>query len=154
MRDIRQRIVSEASLTPGGIHKWTGCAGVRQKLGDTRSSVTRSSLTQAIEVYHTLGSPGLLVSVYEQALAWELDQAGLAVRRQLDVPLKYKIQIATPLRIDLLVVDLVIVECKATSRYNEVIEARVLTYLRSMQLKLGVVFNFGEIYVKDFCIAS
>ena len=55
----------------------------------------------------------------------------------------------TPLRLDLLVVDLVIVECKATSRYNEVFEAQVLTYLRLMQLKLGVVINFGEVLVKD-----
>ena len=114
------------------------------------NEVSKIILNAAIEVHRTLGGPGLLESVYEEALAWELTQAGLAVRRQIDVPIKYKGQVlTTPLRLDLLVVDLVIVECKATSRYNEVFEAQVLTYLRLMQLKLGLVINFGEIYVKD-----
>ena len=53
------------------------------------------------------------------------------------------------LRLDLLIQDLVIVECKATSRYNEVFEAQALTYLRLMNLKLGLVINFGERFVKD-----
>lgn len=104
----------------------------------------------AIELHRTLGGPGLLESVYEEALAWELRQVGLAVRRQLQVPIKYKGQLlATPLKVDLLVNELVVVECKATSRYNDVFEAQTLTYLRLMSLKLGLVINFGERYVKD-----
>jgi len=82
--------------------------------------------------------------------SWELIQAGLKIKRQLDVPIHYKGQIlATPLRLDLLVSDLVIIECKATSKYNEVFEAQVLTYLRLMNLKLGIVINFGERFAKD-----
>ena len=114
------------------------------------NDISKIILNASIEVHRTLGGPGLLEGVYEEALAWELSQAGLTVRRQLEVPIHYKDQIlATPLRLDLLVQSLVIVECKATLRYNEIFEAQVLTYLRLMKLKLGLVINFGERMVKD-----
>ncbi len=114
------------------------------------NDVSKIILNAAIEVHRTLGGPGLLESVYEEALAWELTEAGLVVLRQLDVPIRYKSQtLKTPLRLDLLVQELVIVECKATTKYNEVFEAQTLTYLRLMNLKLGLVINFGERFVKD-----
>lgn len=114
------------------------------------NDISKVILNASIEVHRTLGGPGLLESVYEEALAWELSQAGLLVRRQLEVPIHYKSRVlATPLRLDLLIQELVIVECKATSRYNEVFEAQALTYLRLMNLKLGLVINFGERFVKD-----
>jgi GxxExxY protein len=104
----------------------------------------------AIEVHRTLGGPGLLESVYEEALVWELRQHGLVVERQIYVPIVYKGQtMADPLRLDILVDKLVIVEVKATIAYNSIFEAQVLTYLRLMNLKLGLVINFGEKYVKD-----
>ncbi|MBK7178593.1 MAG: GxxExxY protein [Chloroflexi bacterium] len=68
----------------------------------------------AIEVHRALGGPGLLESVYEEALVWELTQQGLCVERQLELPIQYKgHQLASPLRVDLLVEKLVIVENKA-----------------------------------------
>ncbi|MDQ2996956.1 MAG: GxxExxY protein [Chloroflexota bacterium] len=104
----------------------------------------------AIEVHRTLGGPGLLESVYEEALVWELQQHGLLVERQIYVPIVYKgLTMADPLRLDILVDKLVIVELKATTAYNAIFEAQVLTYLRLMNLKLGLVINFGEKYVKD-----
>jgi GxxExxY protein len=104
----------------------------------------------AIEVHRTLGGPGLLESVYEEALVWELEQAGFDVKQQLQVPIPYKGQLlATPLRLNLLVENKVIVECKAVSDYNEIFSVQLLTYLRLMSLKLGLVINFGERYVKD-----
>ena len=104
----------------------------------------------AIEVHKTLGGPGLLESVYEEALVWELQNNGLAVRRQVAVPICYKgQQLATPLRVDVLVENLVIVENKATTSYNPIYEAQTLTYLRLMNLRLGLVINFGERYVKN-----
>ena len=79
----------------------------------------------AIEVHRTLGGPGLLESVYEEALTWELGQANLSVQRQVQLPIPYKGQVlATLLRIDLIVNELVIVECKATSHYNTIFEAQ------------------------------
>lgn len=104
----------------------------------------------AIEVHRTLGGPGLLESVYEEALAWELVQRGLTVERQVYVPIVYKSRtLADPLRLDLLVERLVIVEVKATTNYNSIFEAQALTYLCLMDLQLALVINFGEKYVKD-----
>ena len=114
------------------------------------NEISKIVLTSAIEVHRTLGGPGLLESVYEEALAWELTLAGLLVKRQIEVPIRYKGNLlATPLRLDLIVNDLVIVECKSTSKYSEIFEAQILTYLRLMNLKLGLVINFGEKFVKD-----
>ncbi|MEM6468497.1 MAG: GxxExxY protein [Planctomycetota bacterium] len=114
------------------------------------NDISKLVLHSAIEVHRTLGGPGLLESVYEEALAWELKAAGLSVSRQREVPIHYKgHRLATPLRLDLLINDLVIVECKATARYSEIFEAQTLTYLRLMDLKLGLVVNFGERMVKN-----
>lgn len=97
-----------------------------------------------------LGGPGLLESMYEEALAWELEQGGLQVKRQAPVPIVYKgFTLATPLRLDLLIDDLVILECKAAEQYSPIFEAQVLTYLRLSKLRLGLIVNFGRQYVKD-----
>jgi len=114
------------------------------------NDISRIILDAAIEVHRTLGGPGLLESIYEEALAWELPQRGLRVERQKAVPIVYKGHtLATPLRLDLLVNGKVVVECKATSDYNPIFEVQTLTYLRLMDLKLGLVINFGERLVKD-----
>ena len=114
------------------------------------NQISKVILDRAIEVHRTLGGPGLLESVYEEALAWELAQRGLTVERQKPVPIVYKDRtLATPLRLDLLVNDKVIVECKATTEYNPIFEVQTLTYLRLTGLKLGLVINFGERLVKD-----
>ena len=114
------------------------------------NEISRMIVDAAIEVHRTLGGPGLLESVYEESLAWELDHRGLEVSRQVPVPIMYKGQkLATPLKLDLLVNNLVIVECKATSEYNTIFDVQLLTYLRLTNLKLGLVINFGERLVKD-----
>jgi GxxExxY protein len=104
----------------------------------------------AIEVHRTLGGPGLLEKVYEEALTWELSNTGLHVDRQVEVPIAYKSNnLATPLILDLLIDGKVIIECKATLNYNPLFAAQILTYLRLTNLKLGLVINFGEKKVKD-----
>ena len=114
------------------------------------NAISKIIVDAAIEVHRTLGGPGLLESAYEEPLAWELTQRGLTVERQKQVPIIYKGHtLATPLRLDLLVNGLVIVECKATTRYNPIFEVQLLTYLRLTGLKLGLVINFGERLVKD-----
>ncbi|MHC4290077.1 MAG: GxxExxY protein [Planctomycetota bacterium] len=115
----------------------------------TENEISREIYECAIESHRTLGGPGLLESVYEEALAWELTERGLYVKRQVALPIPYKGRtLAAPLKIDLIVGDKVIVECKATTRYNDVFEAQTLTYLRLTGLKLGLVINFGEKIVK------
>lgn len=114
------------------------------------NEISKYIVRSAIEVHRTLGGPGLLESVYEEALCWELAQNGLHVDRQLQVPINYKDQqLATPLRLDILVNQRVIVEVKATTSYNTIFEAQALTYLRLLDLKLALVINFGERLVKN-----
>jgi GxxExxY protein len=114
------------------------------------NEISRIVVDAAIEVHRTLGGPGLLESVYEEALVYELELRGLMVERQRAVPVVYKgRRLATDLRVDLLVAGLVVVECKATSTNNPVFEAQALTYLRLMDLKLALVVNFGRRLVKD-----
>lgn len=104
----------------------------------------------AIEVHRELGGPGLLESVYEEALAEELTLRGYLVERQQQVPIVYKGRVlGTPLRLDLRVNRSVIVDPKAVIDYNKIFDAQMLTYLRLSGLKLGLVINFGERLVKD-----
>lgn len=103
----------------------------------------------AIEVHRTLGGPGLLESVYREALIFELRARGRFVEYEKLVPIRYKGQtLKSPLRLDVLIDDLVIVECKAVSEYHPIFESQTLTYLRLTGLKLGLVVNFGQKLVK------
>lgn len=116
----------------------------------TENDISRHVVESAIEVHRTLGGPGLLEAVYEEALAWELTRHGLLVQRQVSAPIPYKGQIlASPLRIDILVDRLVIVECKAVTQYHRIFEAQMLTYLRLTGAKLGLVVNFGSHVVRN-----
>lgn len=104
----------------------------------------------AIEVHRTLGGPGLTENVYVEPFCWELLQRGLTVEQEIEVPILYKGRtLGNPLRLDILVNRLVIVECKAVAVYNPIFEAQALTYLRLLNLKLALVINFGERRVVD-----
>ncbi len=114
------------------------------------NALSYAIVSAAIEVHKTLGGPGLLENVYEEALVWELTQRGLKVEQQKLVPIRYKEQVlSSPLRLDLMVNELVLVECKAVNEYNRIFEAQLLTYLRLMNLRLGLVINFGEKFVAN-----
>jgi len=116
----------------------------------TDDEISKLVVINAIEVHRTLGGPGLLESVYEEALAYELAAKGLTIGRQAALPIIYKgNRLATDLRLDLLINDRVVIECKATTSYNAIYESQVLTYLRLLGLHLGMVINFGERLVKD-----
>ena len=94
------------------------------------------------DVYKMLG-PGLLESVYEEALCYELEQRGLKVERQKQVPVVYKgIVLKSDLRLDLLVEDKVIVELKSVSEMKDVFFKQTLTYCKLMNIKLGILVNF------------
>ncbi len=114
------------------------------------NALSRIIVDAAIEVHRQIGGPGLIESIYEECMVEELTLRGLSVERQLPVPLVYKGKsLANPLRLDLVVNKLVIIDNKATLAYNPIFEAQMLTYLRLTKLKLGLVINFGERYVKD-----
>jgi GxxExxY protein len=95
------------------------------------------------EVYNTLG-PGLLESVYEEALVYELNQRDLKVERQLEVPIHYKdASLSTPLRLDVLVEDSVIIELKSVKALEDIHFKQLLTYLRLLDKNLGILVNFN-----------
>ena len=114
------------------------------------NELSRIIVDVAIEVHRTLGGPGLLEGVYRDAMVFEIQKRGLGVEKEKSIPIKYKGEvIGTPLRLDLLVGGLVILECKAVITYNAIFESQVLTYLRLTDLKLGLVINFGQRLVKN-----
>ena len=95
------------------------------------------------DVYKELG-PGLLESVYEEALCFELEQKGLKVERQVHVPIEYKgTQLNTELRLDILVEGQVIVELKSVEEMKKVFGKQLLTYLRLMDKRVGLLVNFN-----------
>ena len=114
------------------------------------NEISKIIVESAIEVHRELGGPGLIEGVYEESMVEELARRGVRVERQLQVPLFYKgKRLGNPLRLDLKVNGLVLVDNKAVSQWNPIFEAQMLTYLRLTGLKLGLVINFGEQFVKN-----
>ena len=114
------------------------------------NEISRVIVDAAIETHKTLGGPGLLESIYRDAMVIEFGRREIACEKEKLVPVIYKGQIlSTPLRLDLLVGGLVVVECKATTVPHPVYESQLLTYLRLTNLKLGLLINFGHKYVKN-----
>ena len=109
------------------------------------NEISKVIVDAAIEVHREIGGPGLVEDIYEEALAEELRLRGVFVERQLPVRVVYKgIVLRKPLRLDMKVERLVLVDNKATTEWNAIYEAQLLTYLRVTGLKLGLVINFGE----------
>lgn len=89
--------------------------------------------------------PGLLESVYEILLAAALRDRGLSVDRQVPVPIRFKgVVIDNAFRIDLLVEKQLVIELKSTERDSVLYPKQLLTYLRLMELPLGLLMNFGQ----------
>ena len=104
------------------------------------------------DVYNTLG-PGLLESVYEEALVFELLQRGLQVARQLEVPIMYKGNcLKTALRLDLLIENTIIVELKSVEEMKPVFAKQLLTYLRLMDKHVGLLVNFSSDNIREAII--
>lgn len=101
------------------------------------------------DVYNELG-PGLLESVYEEALVFELQERGLEVERQLEVPIIYKdCELKTSLRLDLLVNNQVIVELKSVEDMKPVFAKQLLTYLKLMDKRVGLLVNFNTSNIRE-----
>ena len=113
------------------------------------NEVARLIVDAAYQVHTALG-PGLLESVYEEVLAYELRKRNLKVLRQVPIPLVYEsIQLDLAFVADLLVEDLVIVELKSMEKVAPVHKKQLLTYLRLADKKLGLLINFGEALIKN-----
>ncbi|MGI6209097.1 MAG: GxxExxY protein [Anaerolineae bacterium] len=115
---------------------------------DSINALTEQIIGAAIEVHRHLG-PGLLESVYEEALAVELELRGIPFGRQVAVPLAYKGRSLGEYRLDLLVDDAVAVEIKSVERHDPVFEAQLLTYLRLTGKRVGLLINFNTQLLKQ-----
>jgi GxxExxY protein len=114
----------------------------------TENEISKLILDSAIAVHKELG-PGLLESVYEVVLTYELQQRGLRVNRQVPIQIRYKDMIfAEAFRADLVVEEKVIVELKSVEQVSEAHKKQVQTYLRLSGCKLGFLLNFGEALMK------
>ena len=99
---------------------------------------------------HTRLGPGLLESVYEAVLARSLEQRGLHVERQKPVSFEFDgMRFEDAFRVDLLVENLVVVELKSVEKLVPVHPKQVLTYLRLLDLPVGLLINFGAATLKD-----
>lgn len=105
--------------------------------------MTQQIIGAAIEVHKSLG-PGLLESIYEEALCYEIELRGLSYRRQVGIDVVYKGRVIKGQRIDLIVEGEVVVEIKSLSKLPEVAMAQILSYLKATGLKRGLIINFGE----------
>lgn len=115
----------------------------------TENEIGTIVVASSIAVHRELG-PGLLETVYEIALARELQDHGLKIERQVPVPIQYKgIRFDEGFRADIMVEEKVILELKSVERINSAHKKQVQTYLRLTGCKLGYLLNFGESLMKS-----
>lgn len=115
----------------------------------TKIDITHDVIAAAITIHRKLG-PGLLESAYEACLAYELEKAGFRVERQKAVPLVYEaIKLDCGFRADLVVDGRVVVELKCKEALHPVDEAQLLSYLRLLNLPIGLLINFHVALLKD-----
>jgi len=99
---------------------------------------------------HTVLGPGLLESVYETCLAYEIRKRGLQVKTQVALPVVYEnVRVDAGLRIDMLVETCIIVELKSVETLNPIFKAQLLTYLRLANVRLGFLINFNVPHLKE-----
>lgn len=112
-------------------------------------ALTETVIGTAIRIHRELG-PGLLESVYEALLAHALIRQGLRVLRQQPVSLRYDgLTIDESFRVDLLIEHQLVIELKSTVRIEPVFARQLLTYLRLMNLPVGLLINFGGVTLKE-----
>lgn len=115
----------------------------------TLEQLSYRSLNAAFKLHKRLG-PGLLESVYETCLVYELELNGLYVKRQVPLPVIYDdIKIDGGYRIDILVEDRLVLEIKSVESLNDLYTAQVLTYLKLGGYRLGLLLNFNTPQLKQ-----
>jgi GxxExxY protein len=115
----------------------------------TENEIVKEIVDIAYKIHTRLG-PGLLESVYEVVLAYELEQRGLRVVRQQPIAVVYEsIHLEEGFRADLIVEDKVIIELKSVEAVHPVHKKQLLTYLRLANKHLGLLINFGAFLIKD-----
>ena len=107
------------------------------------NAITGQIVGAAMDVHRALG-PGLLESVYESCLQFDLTERGLTAQRQVALPVNYKqVKLESGFRVDILVDEQVIVEIKAVEQVAPIHKAQLLTYLKLSNLRVGLLINFN-----------
>jgi len=115
----------------------------------TENEIATAVLDAAFKIHRILG-PGLLESVYQATLDFELRKRGLRVVQQVGLPVYYEeIKLELGFRVDLIVADKVIIEIKSVEALAPVHRKQLLTYLRLMNLRLGLLLNFNVELMKN-----
>jgi GxxExxY protein len=113
------------------------------------NGITAAIVDTAMQIHKTLG-PGLLESVYQAVMAHELRKRGLNVRTEVPIPVIWEdVQLEVGFRADLLVEGQVVVELKSVDTVPPVYKKQVLTHVRLMDLRVGLLINFGSELLKD-----
>ena len=111
--------------------------------------IAKAILDSAFQIHTALG-PGLLESVYEACMVYELKLRGITVKSQVTLPVIYKgMKVDSGFRLDLLVDDCVVVEIKSADDISAVYRAQLLTYLRLSNIRLGLLINFNVVHLRD-----
>lgn len=115
----------------------------------TENELAKIIVDLCLKIHRTLG-PGLLESVYEEVLVYELKKPGLAVLRQTGIPVIYEnIKLDIGFKADLIIENKIILELKSVESLMPVHKKQLLTYLRLTNMKLGLLINFNENLIKD-----
>jgi len=115
----------------------------------TENEVSKIIVDVAFKVHTRLG-PGLLESVYEEILYFELTKLGLRVERQKAIPVIWEdLRMEIGFRADLIIENKVIIEIKSVEIIAPVHPKQLLTYLKITGIKLGLLINFNEVLIKD-----
>jgi GxxExxY protein len=113
------------------------------------SQLTGSIIQSAMRVHSELG-PGLLESIYETSLEFELNDAGMRVDRQINVPVLYKgRELGIGFRADLIVENRVIIELKSVEQLLAIHRAQLVTYLKILNMSTGLLINFNTAHLRD-----
>lgn len=122
---------------------------LREKLPERIDFLSNRVIHHAIEVHKNLG-PGLIESVYETCLSYELNKASLSVERQVRLPILYDgVTLEAALRLDIWIERSLIVEVKAVETILPLHQAQLMTYLKLTQNRLGLLLNFNVPLLKN-----
>lgn len=115
---------------------------------DALNQLSRDVIGASLRVHRAVGGPGLLESVYQECLAYEMSLKGIPFLKEHPLPIRYgPVMLDCGFRLDFLVGDTLIVEVKAVEQLRPIHLAQMLTYLRLADCKLGLIVNFNVEYL-------
>jgi GxxExxY protein len=116
-------------------------------LGEADEAIVTDAIGCAVTVHRTLG-PGFKESIYHRAYRLELDSRGISYESEKPIVVKYRDWIIPGQRVDLIVRGVVLIEIKVVPKVRELHRRQVLSYLRTMELRVGLILNFNSMLMK------